>query len=262
MVRHRRNRDSIWKSQLVNLLTLVTVLAIALLSLVWLIQQGDRQAAARSAHVQQQIARAAVLSREHRHKLALGITMRAGIDKGQRFVDGTVHSHGIDQDGGVGQLGRLDSVAFNNIIDNIEIGKVDPDHLTAVQERLLNAALARQARYSIDRIAEAKIKKREKARASKQARLHMLGDQQRLQGFLGSSVYATYQDERRRNMQGRGIVIAAGGPMQLASAYATLKTLREHLGCTLPVELFYNGSAEMDNKTLDLFQVGCAQTHA
>ena len=47
-------------------------------------------------------------------------------------------------------------------------------------------------------------------------------------------------------MQGRGICITAGGPVQLANVWSTLSTLRHHLNCTLPVELYFNGSAEMD----------------
>ena len=58
-------------------------------------------------------------------------------------------------------------------------------------------------------------------------------------------------------MQGRGICITAGGPVQLASVWSTLSTLRHHLNSSLPVELFFNGSAEMDEDSQRAFEVGC-----
>ena len=142
-----------------------------------------------------------------------------------------------------------------HLFEAAELGRIDPEHLTDRQEALLNAALARQARFSVDRIAEAKLKRIERARAGRLARRHMAGDREALQAFMSGPLCSGYQEGRRRGMRGRGIVIAAGGPMQLANAYATLKTLREHLHCTLPVELFYNGPWEMDNRTRDFFQV-------
>ena len=57
-------------------------------------------------------------------------------------------------------------------------------------------------------------------------------------------------------MQGRGICITAGGPVQLANVWSTLSTLRHHLNCTLPVELYFNGSAEMDVTSQGAFEVG------
>ena len=56
-------------------------------------------------------------------------------------------------------------------------------------------------------------------------------------------------------MSGKGIVITAGGPVQLASVWATLATLRRHLNCTLPVQLWYNSSAELDDASRKTFQV-------
>lgn len=45
---------------------------------------------------------------------------------------------------------------------------------------------------------------------------------------------------------GRGVVIAAGGPYW-ASAYVTIRMLR-HTGCTLPVEVWYLGERERDER--------------
>lgn len=56
-------------------------------------------------------------------------------------------------------------------------------------------------------------------------------------------------------MNGRGIVIAAGGPIALANAYMTLHMLRRVHNCTLPVEIFYNGPYELDPVTKRAFEV-------
>jgi Mannosyltransferase putative len=51
---------------------------------------------------------------------------------------------------------------------------------------------------------------------------------------------------------GRGIVIAGGGPKYTPSAWVNVCKLR-HLGCKLPIELWYLGDAEMDPYTERLF---------
>lgn len=42
----------------------------------------------------------------------------------------------------------------------------------------------------------------------------------------------------------------AGGPKVLTSAVITLRVLRRHLRCQLPVELMWDGPSEMDAATL------------
>lgn len=53
----------------------------------------------------------------------------------------------------------------------------------------------------------------------------------------------------------KGIVIPCGGARQLASAYVTLLMIRNYFSCTLPVEVAYYGSHEMDDHHEALFQV-------
>ncbi len=44
---------------------------------------------------------------------------------------------------------------------------------------------------------------------------------------------------------GRGIIICAGGPLYFTCAYVLVRMLREHLDCTLPIEIWYRGPGEM-----------------
>jgi hypothetical protein len=57
----------------------------------------------------------------------------------------------------------------------------------------------------------------------------------------------------------RGIIISAGGPYYLPQALVLLRVLRHHLNCTLPVELFWVDSNEMDD---DTFKVGIGRRQA
>lgn len=47
----------------------------------------------------------------------------------------------------------------------------------------------------------------------------------------------------------RGIVISAGGKYYLPQAVVLLRILRHNLNCTLPVDLFWLDSSEMDDVT-------------
>ena len=76
------------------------------------------------------------------------------------------------------------------------------------------------------------------------------------------AVYQRLQDEAIREalpypaerFGGRGIVMAAGGPRHFTCAWVTLNVLRRVLGCTLPVQLWYLGPAEMSPKMLALLR--------
>jgi hypothetical protein len=48
----------------------------------------------------------------------------------------------------------------------------------------------------------------------------------------------------------RGIVINAGGRRPASGLAVTLRVLRRHLNCTLPVEVFWHGAGEMDAQTM------------
>ena len=50
--------------------------------------------------------------------------------------------------------------------------------------------------------------------------------------------------------------MAAGGPIPLANAYVALHMLRNVHNCSLPVELFFNGTQELDWPTRIFFTVG------
>ena len=51
---------------------------------------------------------------------------------------------------------------------------------------------------------------------------------------------------------GRGIVMVAGGAKYIACAYVNIRMLRAN-GCDLPVEMWYIGDFEMDDKARSLF---------
>ena len=51
---------------------------------------------------------------------------------------------------------------------------------------------------------------------------------------------------------GRGIVICAGGPRIFTNAYVLIHVLRRHLGCTLPIEVWHFGPAELSSRMAEL----------
>lgn len=53
----------------------------------------------------------------------------------------------------------------------------------------------------------------------------------------------------------RGIVYPAGGKKQLANAWVSISILRHHHGCTLPIELVYNGESEMPHNLKSILKV-------
>jgi hypothetical protein len=61
--------------------------------------------------------------------------------------------------------------------------------------------------------------------------------------------------KRHEKQKGRGVVIAAGGPIPLANAYVALHMLRNVHKCSLPVEIFFNGTQELDWSTRIFFTV-------
>jgi hypothetical protein len=61
----------------------------------------------------------------------------------------------------------------------------------------------------------------------------------------------TYPAER---FDGRGIVMAAGGPRHFTNAWVTLNVLRRVIGCALPVQLWYLGPDEMSPQMLQLLR--------
>ena len=71
--------------------------------------------------------------------------------------------------------------------------------------------------------------------------------------------YQTLLDEARRqeaippaNFKGRGIVVCAGGPRYFACAWVLIHQLREVLRCALPVQIWYAGPREMDDRMIAL----------
>lgn len=254
MVRRRRQAAGLLcRMQLRNLVLILAGLACSVIVLAWLLQ---RNSIVRIVSVQQQPAHTAVLltqQQRQQHRLALGLAMRDSFaDDTQQLQDRQLVSR-LTSD--PSSRHTTDAASPLVLPEDFGFGNFDPKHLTARQESLLNAALTRQTQHSINSMAELEARKRERERARKTARLHMLKDRDILQTFMSSPAYVTWQHERRSNMSGRGIMIAAGGPTQLASAYAMLKTLRQRLKCSLPVELFYQGSSEVDNATMHFFLV-------
>lgn len=56
-------------------------------------------------------------------------------------------------------------------------------------------------------------------------------------------------------MAGRGILMAAGGAVPLTNTYIALHMLRNVHNCTLPVQIYYNGTGELDTGTRLFFEV-------
>ena len=57
-------------------------------------------------------------------------------------------------------------------------------------------------------------------------------------------------------MAGRGILIAAGGAVPLTNTFVALHMLRNIHNCSLPVQIYYNGTSEMDAGTRLFLEVG------
>ena len=62
-----------------------------------------------------------------------------------------------------------------------------------------------------------------------------------------------YQDRVKRIMKANltGIIIPAGGSRLVTNLLVTLKVLREHHKSQIPIEVMWQGAAEMDSKTWD-----------
>uniref|UniRef100_A0A383VV11 Mannosyltransferase putative-domain-containing protein n=1 Tax=Tetradesmus obliquus TaxID=3088 RepID=A0A383VV11_TETOB len=67
--------------------------------------------------------------------------------------------------------------------------------------------------------------------------------------YLASPEFKAKVAARKARGQ-RGIIINAGGPNLISSTIVTLKVLREVLNCSLPVELVWHATEEMDNATI------------
>lgn len=70
-----------------------------------------------------------------------------------------------------------------------------------------------------------------------------------------------YPSER---YEGRGIVICAGGYSYFTNAWVCIRTLR-HVGCCLPIEVWYKGEDEMDDYMVSLlepYQVSCIDANS
>lgn len=54
-----------------------------------------------------------------------------------------------------------------------------------------------------------------------------------------------------RRWSGRGIAMSAGRRTYFTSAYVTIRILRDHVKCTLPIEVFYAGSDELPSSAIE-----------
>ncbi|KIY97022.1 hypothetical protein MNEG_10940 [Monoraphidium neglectum] len=73
-----------------------------------------------------------------------------------------------------------------------------------------------------------------------------------LDAYLGSAAFAAARDRvlRAPPHRQRGVLVNAGGRKLLTHLVVTLRVLRHHLNCTLPVEVAWHGPDEMDAATL------------
>ncbi|WIA36793.1 hypothetical protein OEZ86_008048 [Tetradesmus obliquus] len=79
-----------------------------------------------------------------------------------------------------------------------------------------------------------------------------------LQQFLASpevaAEQARLQQQQQQQRSSRGILVVAGGRKLTTHLVVLLKVLRQVLHCSLPVEVAWQGRAEMDNSTLAALQ--------
>ncbi len=61
-----------------------------------------------------------------------------------------------------------------------------------------------------------------------------------------------YESYPAGRFEGRGVVMAAGGRLQVVNAYSVVRALRAR-GCRLPVELYYAGASEMSAHVVHVF---------
>lgn len=88
--------------------------------------------------------------------------------------------------------------------------------------------------------------------------------EKRLRGIAAGHLVSKYQallDEERRlqpnpptHLNGRGIVICAGGPRYFACAWVLIQQLREKLQCSLPIQVWYAGPRELDDRMIALLE--------
>lgn len=58
----------------------------------------------------------------------------------------------------------------------------------------------------------------------------------------------------RDKFAGQGVVTCAGGPRMFTNAYVLIHVLRRHLGCTLPIEVWHFGAAELSPRMAGLLR--------
>ena len=66
-----------------------------------------------------------------------------------------------------------------------------------------------------------------------------------------------FQQYDAARFAGRGVVMAAGGRLQIVNAYCVVRALRA-AGCELPIELFYAGASEMSAHVVQVWRGGAA----
>jgi len=76
-------------------------------------------------------------------------------------------------------------------------------------------------------------------------------DHVRALAALALELPPAYESYRAGRFEGRGVVMAAGGRLQVANAYCVVRALRAR-GCRLPVELYYAGASEMSAQVVQV----------
>ncbi|CAL8463979.1 g3514 [Coccomyxa elongata] len=135
------------------------------------------------------------------------------------------------------------------------------DILRRQQEEAAEKA-EREAKKAAEAEAEAKAEREATAAGEEQYKLGsaLLADAEKLQNILAGAAFRSIFERFRKHGRGgdgvlrRGILIPSGGTTLINHAYATIKVLRETLGCMLPIEIVFNGEREMDKRTCAKFE--------
>ena len=82
----------------------------------------------------------------------------------------------------------------------------------------------------------------------------MTADYAHISAFVQSCDFKAKQTSSKTSKT-RGIVIPSAGHTMFASSWVVVTVLRETLGCTLPIEIIYNGKDELDKELALRLQV-------
>lgn len=84
----------------------------------------------------------------------------------------------------------------------------------------------------------------------------IIADWKHITQYVQSCAYESSRKSKQPKSKSRGIVIPSAGHAMFAHTWVVVTILRETLGCTLPIEVAFNGEEELDVNLAERLKVG------